>query len=351
MIDQNIKILFITASPDNEIPIGYESEYKVLKEAIKNSPNADKIKLEFIPAVNHQEIFNAFMDYQPNIIHFAAHGSGTGNLLIEDSEHEKGILYEKGKMDLLLRNMSINVECIVLSSCFSDNAIRVIHDQVEYIVSSPGYQYELEAVIFAREFYKHVCNFSSFFEAYRMAILSLGTNSIAPRGLPSLSGKKVPIPFKPKIESLKETCSDLKTLEEEHRLKLEKNWADQILYRDQIFGDSKFSDILRWLSDCKEIHKTNMVKHFVPDRKPNDRQTFQNDMDIIMCYLETALLEESNSCLEEPDFTCSLGDKYPYEEALKYLCKRLPESICEPARKEFKKMTTLLLGRLHYEKV
>lgn len=349
MTDQKIRILFITASPDKDRPIGYENEYKAIQKAIENSPNSDKIDLKFIPSVNYKDIFNAFTEYRPHIAHFAVHGSRLGNMLFEHSEKEGGTVYEKNKIELLLNNINRNVECMVLNSCFSDRAVKAINSQVNYIVSFSGFQYDLESEIFASVFYRHICDFSNFIEAYRMGIAFLGISDETPRGLPYLSGKKIPEPFRPQIGDLKDVCLNLKNVVEDRSLKIEENWAEQILYSNRVFGSSRFSNTLKWLSNNRGAHIKSILKECVRDRKPNDQLRFRNDIDLIMGYLEQALIEESCDCLQEPDFICSLKDKYPYEHALGYLCKRLPENIIDTERKEFGKMTTILLERLHFE--
>ena len=82
-------ILYLTASPndpDLELsPLRTDLEMKKVKERLQLSKARDQYRIEFCPASEWDDLSQALVDYDPQVVHFSGHGDSDGNLLFEDA--------------------------------------------------------------------------------------------------------------------------------------------------------------------------------------------------------------------------------------------------------------------------
>jgi len=116
---EKIKILFLSANPDNTSQLNLDAEIDYVKKGFKTASLADKFEFISESAVTLPDITKAMMKYKPQIVHFAGHGTGEDGLVIED-EHGQSVYFATDSISRLFKLFKNDVECTLLNACYSE---------------------------------------------------------------------------------------------------------------------------------------------------------------------------------------------------------------------------------------
>jgi hypothetical protein len=111
------KILILSANPKTTTRLRLDEEIREIKEGLQRAKYRSQFEMEPILAVRHRDFQRALLDYKPQIVHFTGHGNKEG-LLVED-EVGFGKLFSSKALAELFKLCSNDVECVILSACYS----------------------------------------------------------------------------------------------------------------------------------------------------------------------------------------------------------------------------------------
>lgn len=171
-------ILFLAANPQNSTPLDLAREVEEIEQGLQRSQKHDRFVLEQVWAVTPGDVQRAMLDYRPQIVHFAGHGTGAGGLVLENALGQAQLV-RSAALAGLFELFADQVECVVLNACYSEVQALAIAHHIPYVMGMNQSVGDRTARVFAVGFYDALGAGQSFEFAYKM-----GRNRIALEGIP-----------------------------------------------------------------------------------------------------------------------------------------------------------------------
>lgn len=171
------KILFLAASPKGIPPLRLDEEYRRIKDSLRQSNRRDKFEIIVETAVTIAHIRRALLEYQPEIVHFCGHGTGTDGIACED-ETGRVKLIPTTALANLFKLVDNHVKCVILNACLSEIQANEVVRHIEYVV---GMKYSIgdnAALKFAEGFYDALFTGKAFPYCYQWGINAIQLESI-----------------------------------------------------------------------------------------------------------------------------------------------------------------------------
>ncbi len=144
-------ILFVGVSPKKAKPLRLGHEYRDIKNTLRYSKYRDQFTLHLDLATTLPALKQAFLEYNPNIVHFSGHGNSEG-IFLEDEEGNAHLIKEKDLRGLL-QHFGDSLRCVILNSCDSKNLAEEIAGENLFVIGMKASIYEPEAIQFSIDFY------------------------------------------------------------------------------------------------------------------------------------------------------------------------------------------------------
>ena len=162
-------ILILAANPKGTDRLRLDEEVKRIEQGLERAKKRDQFKLVVKWAVTDDDLRRALLDNEPEIVHFAGHGtgdgkSGSGRDLIPAREVDAGgLVFEDdvGKVQLISGDAlaglfglcSDSVKCVVLNACYSEAQANAITQHIDFVVGMKKAIGDKAAIKFAVGFY------------------------------------------------------------------------------------------------------------------------------------------------------------------------------------------------------
>jgi hypothetical protein len=299
-----ITILFLASNPKGTSRLRLDQEVRDISEGLLRSKYRDLFELEQRWAVRPRDIQRALLDLNPQIVHFAGHGTGRPGIVLEaqrtnsqdardigiepESAEAQGLAIENddGSISLvsgealanLFKLFSDTVKCVVLNGCYTEIQAEVISHYIPYVIGMNKAIGDQAAIEFAVGFYDALGAGRSIEFAYE-----LGCNALRLAGIPEYLTpvlKKNPnvtadltVTVEPnsrpgldRKQRIQRRQEDLEEAYEELRRKLKRLRKDYIVESD---SEAKYK-LERRIEDCEaELQKIEQEL----DQLENDKMT------------------------------------------------------------------------------
>jgi pSer/pThr/pTyr-binding forkhead associated (FHA) protein len=156
---QKIRILFLAANPRDTTPLRVDEEMRTIEERLRESEYRDRFDEPVSKwAVRTEDITEYLLRYKPHIVHFAGHGSPTGEIILENASGDAQPADPQALARLFQAlkdndDPSNDVRCVVLNACFAATQAQVIADVVGCVVGMSHKVSDDAAIAFAGSFY------------------------------------------------------------------------------------------------------------------------------------------------------------------------------------------------------
>jgi hypothetical protein len=196
------KILTLSSNPKATSHLRLDEEIREVEEGLKRSKYRDKFDIQPKLAVRLRDFRRAILDYEPHIVHFKGHGGKNG--LMVENEMGFAILISADALSGLFELCSNQVECVILSACYSEDQATAISRHINYVIGMRKEISDKAAIEFSVGFYDALGAGKSVEEAFKF-----GCNAIL-QMYPYLPEHLIPVLIKRK--NLKKHNSDIGTL-------------------------------------------------------------------------------------------------------------------------------------------
>ncbi len=150
-----IKILFLSSNPEFTTPLKLDEEARLITQKIRASEYRDVLKLETLWAVRPDDLIQALLEHQPQIVHFSGHGSESGEIVLMDNNRQaKPVSAEALKM--LFTTLKDNIRVVVLNACYSETQAQAIAEVIDCVVGMSTSIGDEAAIFFAASFYRAI---------------------------------------------------------------------------------------------------------------------------------------------------------------------------------------------------
>ncbi len=188
-------ILVLAANPKDSNRLRLDEQVKRIEQGLERSKNRDQFKLVTKWAVTDDDLRRAMLDNEPEIVHFAGHGSAASkdgserDLIPLGTDDEGGLAFEdeSGRAHLIPGNAlarlftlcANHVKCVVLNACYSEVQADAISEHIDYVVVMRKAIGDEAAIKFAVGFYDALGAGRDFETAFKF-----GQSAIDLKGIP-----------------------------------------------------------------------------------------------------------------------------------------------------------------------
>ena len=148
-----IRILYLSANPEDTERLRIDEEMREIREAVGLSTLRDRITLEFRTAIRIRELSRALLQCHPTIVHFSGHGDLHGSYLVEDDSGKVHFM-SAGSIAAIFQAVADDVQCVIANACHTRRLAEALSKHVEYVI---GMRHEIgdkAAVEFSIGFYQ-----------------------------------------------------------------------------------------------------------------------------------------------------------------------------------------------------
>lgn len=182
---RRIRILFLAANPETTAQLGLQHEVRKIQEKLSAARYRDRFELTSRWAVRTEDLMQALLEVEPDIVHFSGHGNMAEELILED---ERGRPFPVGK-DVLAHLFSVlkdRIRLVVLNACYSLPQARAIVEHVDGAVGMGRAFGDSAAIEFSASFYQGLAFDRSLREAFEMGRIAIKLKGISEAQTPEL---------------------------------------------------------------------------------------------------------------------------------------------------------------------
>jgi tetratricopeptide (TPR) repeat protein len=185
------RILFLAADPTDTSRLRLGEEIREIKEnLLQISKQRKRFDLHEQWSVRPQDISQALLDFQPQIIHFSGHGTASGALCFENQMGEMQPV-EADALSALFEHFSKHLFCVILNACYSEIQARAIAKHISYVIGMNRAIGDKAAIAFTIGFYQALGAGKNIDEAYKLGCVQIKLQGIPESLTPALIKRKV----------------------------------------------------------------------------------------------------------------------------------------------------------------
>jgi hypothetical protein len=169
------KILFLAASPDDQVKLALDQEAREIRTKIRASEHRDSLEFKTEWAVRPDDLLQYLNELKPQAVHFSGHGD-TNELILNDENGRSKPVSAKA-LRALFELHKRTVRLVVLNACYSKRQAKAL---VEVIDCAIGMRRDIgddAAIAFAAAFYRKLgfgASVKEAFEEGRVALMLQG---------------------------------------------------------------------------------------------------------------------------------------------------------------------------------
>lgn len=185
-ITEMINILFLGASPIDEVRLRIDEELRDIENGLKLATLRDQFELKSKWAVTAKTLQQAMLDEHPTIVHFSGHGDTSG-IAVEDTLGNSKLI-ENDAIGSLFELFASTTKCVVLNSCYSESQAREIAKHIPYVIGMKSSVNDKAAIAFSVGFYTALGAGKDIEFAFKMGTVAIKLERISGSDLPILIG-------------------------------------------------------------------------------------------------------------------------------------------------------------------
>ncbi|MFB2897637.1 CHAT domain-containing protein [Aerosakkonemataceae cyanobacterium BLCC-F50] len=171
------KILILSANPKNTANLCLDEEVREIKNTLQLSPNRNEFQIITESAVRVDDLTRFLSQYQPTIVHFSGHGSGTDGLVLEDNSGRIQLVSTQA-LAKLFDLFQEQVECVLLNACYSKEQATAIHQHIDCVVGMNQAIGDQAAINFSIGFYTALAAGRNYEDCFKMGCTSIDLQGI-----------------------------------------------------------------------------------------------------------------------------------------------------------------------------
>lgn len=176
-IGEIIKILFLSASPKDEVRLRIDEELRDIEYGLKLATLRDSFDLKSKWAITPKSLAQAMLDEDPTIVHFSGHGDIDG-IAVEDSLGNSKLLETEAIGDLF-ELFSENIKCVVLNSCYSESQAIEIAKHIPFVIGMKNSVEDKSAIAFSVGFYSALGAGKDIKFAFKMGVVAIKMEGVS----------------------------------------------------------------------------------------------------------------------------------------------------------------------------
>jgi hypothetical protein len=194
-------ILFFAANPSGTTRLALDEECAAIERELRMTPGRDDFDFRSKWAVSVDEMMRYLNEWQPAVVHFSGHGSGTGACAEDPSGLPRDVELARGTgiylqderrlqhvtgpaLTKMIASAAPSARVVVLNACWSDAVAASLRHAVDCVVSMNGEVGDDAARSFAVSFYRALGNGRSVGNAIAQSVATLAAKQLPDEHLP-----------------------------------------------------------------------------------------------------------------------------------------------------------------------
>jgi len=173
--DDITRILYISANPLDTAALRIGAETRQIKEEIGLAKNRDKFLFTTNLAVTTRTLSRSILQEDPAIVHFSGHGEEEGLCLETESGAIK--MVEGKALEILFKNFSSKIKCVILNACFSKAQANAIVKHIPFVIGMNKAVEDEAALAFSVGFYQALTDGSDIEQAFNIGLAGMAMSS------------------------------------------------------------------------------------------------------------------------------------------------------------------------------
>src|SRR5207237_994494 len=115
---EKIIVLFVAANPIKAPRLMLDEEIREIENKILAAKHGNLVDIKSAWAARPDDLLQAFNKYRPNIVHFSAHGSPSGQIILTDNNGQAKPVSVQA-LQALFTTLKDNIRAVILNACYS----------------------------------------------------------------------------------------------------------------------------------------------------------------------------------------------------------------------------------------
>ena len=184
-----ISVLFLAADPTDASRMRLGEEAREIQEKLQLARLRDFFTFHSRFSVRPEDISQALLDTNPQIVHFSGHGIPTGAICVEDKSGKTQPI-SPSALAALFKQFAGQVKCVILNACYSESQAQAIGEHIDYVIGMRQSAEEKAAIAFSVGFYQALGAGLSIEDAYKLGCVQIRLRSIPEHLAPVLIKKR-----------------------------------------------------------------------------------------------------------------------------------------------------------------
>jgi CheY-like chemotaxis protein len=182
---EKISILFLSSEPSNAVKLRLGEEFREIQEKLQLSRERELFELHVRTSVRPQDITQALLDVQPQIVHFSGHGTDRGCLCFEDSIGEIHPI-PIDALEGLFKQFRSQIKLVILNACYSDMQAQAISKHIDHVIGMSKSIGDRAAIAFSIGFYQALGAGRKIEDAFEFGCIQVNLQNIPEHKTPIL---------------------------------------------------------------------------------------------------------------------------------------------------------------------
>jgi hypothetical protein len=169
-------ILYLTANPRDTELLRSDLEMRKVQEKLQLGRERDTYRLEYRGALRLDDVSQALLDYEPQVVHFSGHGDVTGGVYVENDAGRSTLINPDGLARMFGQHAD-TIRCVVVNACHSAALAEAIARRIDYAVGMRSTIGDKAAVQFSIGFYQALFAGRSVPDAFERGCVMVEANS------------------------------------------------------------------------------------------------------------------------------------------------------------------------------
>ena len=167
-----IKVLFLAADPSATKRLQISEELREIESRIRVAEHRDLVEIVPAWALRPSDLQQALLRHQPHVVHFAAHGSPTTAISLENDEGNV-VPLSSAAIGTVFRILKDHIRVVILEQCYSKAQANALANSVGCVLAIPKGLSGVGSIAFCIDFYRALAYGRSLRESFDLAVNGL----------------------------------------------------------------------------------------------------------------------------------------------------------------------------------
>ncbi len=181
-------VMFVAAEPKGVSPIRLGAEFRRIVQQVKRQDPSRRLRFYSLWATQLDDLIEAMHEEKPTVVHFSAHGTPEGGLVLEDLDESPKVV-EAEDLGSLFGQYGKAVRVVILNSCYSKAIAEEIAKYVDVVIGmNDGIGIEA-AIEFSTGFYRGLASRKSLQDCFDMGVTEPKVKGLEGSQIPTLHSR------------------------------------------------------------------------------------------------------------------------------------------------------------------